>query len=107
MDTIKRTMLEEKKYCRQVEENLQEQKEENQKQKEENQTLKNLIKGMKKELEEVYRQFNQLKSIESDRERLMVEMQRSDRVREDLIRNIQALKAEVLRLGQDNKALIL
>lgn len=62
---------------------------------------------MKKELEEVYRQFNQLKSIESDRERLMVEMQRSDRVREDLIRNIEALKAEVLRLGQDNKALIL
>jgi hypothetical protein len=41
---------------------------------------------MKKELEEVYLQFNQLKTIENDREKLLVEIEKSDRAKEEFYR---------------------
>ena len=50
-------------------------------QKDDNQRLKGMIKEMKKELEDVYLQFNHLKMIESDREKLITEIEKSDRIK--------------------------
>ena len=67
MDLAKKTAQEERKYSKEIEDNLQLQREQSQKQKEEIHRLKVIIREMKKELEDLYQQLNSLKVIENDR----------------------------------------
>ena len=82
MDIAKKTAQEERKHSKEIEDTFQGQREQSQKQKEEIHRLKVIIREMKKELEDLYLQLNNLKIIEHDREKLMIEMQKSDRIRE-------------------------
>ena len=82
MDLAKKTAQEERKHSKEIEDTFQGQREQSQKQKEEIHRLKVIIREMKKELEDLYLQLNNLKIIEHDREKLMIEMQKSDRIRE-------------------------
>lgn len=97
---MKQTVVEEKKHAREMEGSYQAQREENQR-------LKTIIKEMKKELEEVYLQFNHLKMIEGDREKLIVEIEKSDRMKEELCKEYDSMKLDLMKLEQENKGLLL
>ena len=72
-----------------------------------NQRLKTVIKEMKKELEEVYVQFNRVKLIEQEREQLMREIEKSERSKEEIHQECEVTRLRNTQLTHENKALAL